>query len=183
MMGQKLSNMDTPKASVKKIAMNYGFILALISIAISVILFVTENHVDRPLWSSLMSIAIMILVLVYGIKAFKKDNGGFLSLGEALKAGLAIALIAGIIGAIYNYIFMTYIEPDFIAKTLEFTSEKMYEQNPNMTEEQAKMTMDMTEKFMSPGIMIAISIIGSLFLGFIISLIAGLIMKQPRPNH
>ncbi len=173
--------MDTPKTSVKNIAMNYGLILALVSIVISALLFVTESHIDRPIWASILSVILMALILFYGIKAFKKDNGGFLSLGEALKVGLAIALIAGIISAIYNYIFMTYIEPDLIAKTLEFTSEKMYEQNPNLTEGQAKMALDITAKFMSPGIMFAMAIIGSLFLGFIFSLIGGLILKQPRP--
>jgi type IV secretory pathway VirB6-like protein len=175
--------MDTPKASVKKIALNYGLILALLSIVITVILFVTDNHIDRPWWSSLLSFLLMLAVIVYGLKAFKAANGGFMSLGEALKAGLAISLVAGIIGAIFNYLFVTVIEPDFVEKMLDFTRERMYEQNPNMTEEQAEMALSMSEKFMSPGIMSAFAVIGSLFFGFIISLIAGLIMKQNRPEH
>lgn len=175
--------MDTPKASIKKIALNYGLILALLSIVITVILFVTDNHIDRPWWSSLLSFLLMLAVIVYGLKAFKASNGGFMSLGEALKAGLAISLVAGIIGAIFNYLFVTVIEPDFVEKMLDFTRERMYEQNPNMTEEQAEMALSMSEKFMSPGIMSAFAIIGSLFFGFIISLIAGLVMKQNRPEH
>ena len=39
----------------------------------------------------------MTLAIVYGLKAFKKGNGGFLSLGEGLKTGLAISLVAGAI--------------------------------------------------------------------------------------
>ena len=175
--------MDTPKASLKKIALNYGLILGLLSIVITVILFVTNNHIDRPWWSSLLSFLLMIAIIVYGLKAFKAANGGFMSLGEAIKTGLAISVVAGIIGAIFNYLFVTVIEPDFVAKMLDFTRERMYEQNPNMTEEQAEMALSMSEKFMSPGIMSAFAIIGSLFFGFIISLIAGLVMKQNRPEH
>lgn len=174
--------METQTASIKKIALYYGLLLGLISIVFSVIVYVTGNHLDRPWWVSLVSFIIMAGALYYGIKAFKDESGGFLSLGEALKAGLAISLIAGIIGAIFNYIFVTVIEPDFVTQMLEVTREKMYEQNPNITEEQAKMGLDMTEKFMSPTMMSMFAIIGTLFFGFIISLVAGLIMKQNRPE-
>lgn len=175
--------MDTQKASVKKIALNYGLILSLLSIVITVILFVTNNHIDRPWWSSVLSFLVMLAVIIYGLKAFKAANGGFMSLGEALKTGLAISLVAGIVGALFNYLFVTVIEPDFVEKMLDFTRDRMYEQNPNMTEEQAEMALSMSEKFMSPGIMSAFAVIGSLFFGFIVSLIAGLIMKQNRPEH
>lgn len=175
--------MDTSNGSVKKIALNYGLLLGLASIAFSVVTYVIGVHLERPWWVSVVSIIITTLFVVYGIKAFKKDNGGYLSLGEAIKTGLAISLIAGILGVLYSFIFMNYIEPDTTAQILEMTREQMYEQNPNMTEEQAEMALSMTKTFTSPGIMAAFGIIASLFFGFIISLIAGLVMKQPKPEH
>jgi hypothetical protein len=175
--------METQKASVKKIALNYGILLALLSIVLAVFSYVTDNHIDRPWWLSVISTLVMIAVIVYGLKAFKNDNGGFLSVGEAIKVGLAISLISGIIYAIYSYIFVTVIEPDFVNQMLVFTEEKMIEDNPEMTEAQLNMAMDMTEKFMSPMMMTAFAIIGSLFFGFIISLISGMILKQKRPEH
>jgi len=111
------------------------------------------------------------------------SNEGFLSIGESLKTGLAIAAIAGVIGSIFTYIFVTFIEPDFVVNMLEATRIKMIDQNPEMTEEQMKMALGMTEKMMSPGILVAIGMIASLFFGFIVSLIAGLIMKQNRPTN
>ena len=175
--------METQKASVKKIALNYGILLALLSIVLAVFSYVTDNHIDRPWWLSVISTLVMIAVIVYGLKAFKKDNGGFLSVGEAIKVGLAISLISGIIYAIYSYIFVTVIEPDFVNQMLVFAEEQMIEDNPEMTEAQLNMAMDMTEKFMSPMMMTAFAIIGSLFFGFIISLISGMILKQKRPEH
>lgn len=175
--------METKKASVKKIAMNYGILLAIISIVLSVLAYVTNNHIDRPWWLSVIGILVTVLVIVYALKAFKKDNEGFMSLGEAIKVGLAISLISGIIVAIYNYIFATVIEPEYVTQVLDFTREKMITDNPEMTEEQLKMAVDMTGKFMTPVMMTAFAIIGSLFFGFIISLIAGLIMKQNRPGQ
>ncbi len=175
--------MENQVASVKKIALNHGVILALLTIAVSVIVYVLGMHYDQPWWQSALNFVIMLAVIIYGLKAYKKDNGGFLSLGEALKTGLAISLIAGIIGSIFTYLFVTVIEPDFITNMLDVTRDKMIENNPDMTDDQMEMAMGMTEKMMSPGIMIAIGIIASLFFGFIISLIAGLIMKQNKPEH
>jgi len=174
--------MDTQKASLKKIALNYGLLLGLASIALSVITYVMGVHLERPWWTSVLGILIMVVFIVYGLKAFKQDNGGFLSLGEAIKVGLAISVIAGILGALYNFLFVTVIEPDFVTQMLEVTREQMIEQNPSMTEEQLEMGLSMSEKFMSPGIMSAMAIIFTLFLGFIVSLISGLVMKQNRPE-
>ena len=156
--------------------------LGLASIALSVVTYVMGVHLERPWWASVIGIIIMAALIVYGLKAFKQDNEGFLSLGEAIKVGLAISVIAGILGAVYNYVFVTVIEPDFVAQMMEITREQMIEQNPTMTEEQMEMGLSITEKFMSPGIMSAMAIIFTLFLGFIISLISGLIMKQNRPE-
>lgn len=175
--------METQEVSVKKIALNYGVYLALLSIAVSVIAYVTDNHIDRPWWVSVLSTLVMVGVIVYGIKAFKHDNSGFLSLGEALKVGLAISLIAGIIGAIFNYVFVTVIEPDFVTQMLDMTREQMIEQNPDMQQDQMDMAMGVTEKMMQPTIMSAIGIIMTLFFGFIISLVSGLIMKVNRPEN
>ena len=175
--------METQTASVKKIALNYGLLLALLSIVLSVFAYVTDNHIDRPWWLSVISMLVMIAIIVYGLKAFKNENGEFLSVGEAIKVGLAISLISGIIVAIYNYVFVTVIEPEYVTQLLQFTEEEMIADNPEMTESQLNMTMDMTEKFMSPMMMTAFAIIGTLFFGFIISLISGLILKQKRPEH
>lgn len=175
--------METQEISVKKIALNYGLILALLSIVVSVIAYVTDNHIDRPWWVSVLSTVVMIGVIVYGLKEYKNENSGFLSIGDALKVGLAISLIAGIIGALYNYVFITVIEPDFVSQMLDMTRDQMVEQNPDMTQEQMDMAIGISEKMMQPSIMSAIGIIATLFFGFIISLISGLIMKQNRPEN
>ena len=174
--------METQTASVKKIALPYGLLLSLTTIVISVIVYVMGMTYDQPWWQSVLNFVAMIGFIVYGIKAYKNDNSGYLSLGEALKMGLAIALVAGLIGSIFSYLFVTVIEPDFAVNMLDATREKMINDNPEMTQEQMDMAIGVTEKMMSPGILVAFSIVGSLFIGFIISLITGLIMKNNRPE-
>jgi preprotein translocase subunit YajC len=174
--------MESQIASVKKIALPNGVLLALTTIVISVIVYVMGMTYEQPWWQSLLNFAAMLWFVIYGIKAYKKDNSGYLSLAEALKTGLAITLIAGVIGSIFTYLFTTIIEPDFVMNMLEASRVKMIEDNPEMTQEQMDMAMSISEKMMSPGILTAIGIIASLFFGFIISLISGLVLKNNRPE-
>jgi preprotein translocase subunit YajC len=174
--------MESQTATVKKIALPNGVLLALTTIVISVIVYVMGMTYEQPWWQSLLNFAAMLWFVIYGIKAFKKDNSGYLSLAEALKIGLAITLVAGIIGSIFTYLFTTIIEPDFVMNMLEASRVKMFEDNPEMTQEQIDMAMSISEKMMSPGILTAIGVIASLFFGFIISLISGLVLKNNRPE-
>ncbi|SRX76295.1 DUF4199 domain-containing protein [Aequorivita antarctica] len=175
--------METQTASLKKIALNYGVLLALLSIALQVISYVLDVHIDRPWWLTVLQLLISVTAIVYGIKAFKTINAGFLTLSQSLKVGLAISLVAGIIAVIFNYIFMNFIDPDFIQKTLDFSREQMIENYPNMSQEQIENSLEISAKFMTPWIMSAFAIIATLFFGFIISLIAGLIMKKNPPQQ
>lgn len=175
--------METQQASLKKIALNYGVLLALLSIVLQVISYVLDAHIDRPWWLSVLQLLISVSVIVYGIKSFKTENAGFLTLGQALKTGVAISLIAGIIAVIFNYIFMNFIDPDFIEKTMQFSREQMIADNPNLTQQQIDNAMEISAKFMSPWIMSAFAIIATLFFGFIISLVSGLIMKKEPPQQ
>ena len=174
--------MESQTATVKKIALPNGVLLALTTIVISVIVYVMGMTYEQPWWQSLLNFAAMLWFVIYGIKAYKKDNSGYLSLAEALKTGLAITLIAGVIGSIFTYLFTTIIEPDFVMNMLEASRVKMIEDNPEMTQEQIDMAMSISEKMMSPGILTAIGVIASLFFGFIISLISGLVLKNNRPE-
>ena len=103
--------METQTASVKKIALPYGLLLSLTTIVISVIVYVIGMTYEQPWWQSLLNFLAMIGFIVYGMKAYKNDNEGYLSLGEGLKTGLAIALVAGIIGSIFSYLLLRLLNP------------------------------------------------------------------------
>lgn len=175
--------MKTQTPSVKKIALNYGVLLALLTIVLQVISYVMNAHIDRPWWLSLLQLFISVGMIIYGIKAYKTENSGFLTLSQALKVGLAISLVAGLISVVFNYFFMNYIDPDFIQKSLDFSREQMIEKFPEMPQEQIDSSMEISAKFMSPWIMSAIAILSTLFFGFIISLVVGLIMKRNPPQQ
>ncbi len=170
--------MENQQTSAKQVMLNYGLILGFAGILINVAVFAMGKTYD-PHWSVMViGILVTIAVIVMGIKKVKESNNGLLSLGDALKTGLGIALIAGVISVIYTFIFTNYIEPEYFERMAEVQQQKMLEQYPNMSDEQIENAMEMTKKMSGIGMTAAVSLIGSLFIGFIISLIAGLIMKK-----
>ena len=126
----------------------------------------------------IVSIVIIIGILVFAFIQYKKQNEGFLSLSEALKIGLGISLISAIVGIVYSMVLTEVIDPSTMQKSLDFQFETMRAENPEMTQDQINMARDMAEKFSGPFIRSAFQLIGALFIGFIISLIGGLIVKK-----
>ncbi|OAD44751.1 DUF4199 domain-containing protein [Polaribacter atrinae] len=164
------------QANSKSIIVNYGIILAGAGILLSVITYAMGAHL-KPHWSiSVISIAMTTALIVFGIKKYKELNKGFISWGQGVKIGVGICILSTLITAIYQYIFMTYIEPDFMQQAMELQNQVYLDSG--MTEEQIEAANEIGQKFQSPGILAAISIIGAAILGFIISAIASAIMKK-----
>lgn len=173
--------MEAQTAQPKKFILNYGLIFGIISVVLGVIMYVTNAHLNPHWIYNLIGFFIFVIMVSLGIKAFKAENGGFLSLGEALKVGVGIALIGGIITAIWSLILMEVIEPDYMEQVAEIQQEQMMERFPDMSDEQRIQASEIGGQFKSPWITIPISLVVNLFLGLVIALFAGLIMKQKRP--
>ena len=146
--------MENQQKPTKKIALNYGLYLGVASILIGVIRYALGMQYDHDMPFGILSLIIMAIILVLGIKKYKEVNGGLLTLGQGIKTGIAIALVGGVIGILYTIIFMSVIEPDFLAHKLEMAKEKMLD-NPSFSEEQIDNAIEMQEKFSSPGMIAA----------------------------
>lgn len=147
---------------------------------ISLITYVLELY-DESKWLNWVGMIVLVAGIVMGIKSYRdKENGGYISYGGALGYGTLIALFAAIITSFVNYIYLGYVDDGFITHQLMVQEDEMY--NSGMPEEQIEMAIDMTKKFMKPG-MIAISgILMTTFIGFIVSLIAGAFLKKESEN-
>ena len=164
------------QASSKNFIINNGVILGILGILISVILYAMGMHLD-PHWSSALGSGIFFVgLIILGINQFKNANGGFLNWGQGVKIGVGIAILAALISVIYNYFFITFVEPDFMTQIMEIQNKKLIDQG--MTEEQIEAASEMSKKFSTPLFTAAFGIIGSAIGGFIVSAIAAAIMKK-----
>lgn len=172
--------MEHTKPPIKPIAYTFGLYLALLTIISLVIRYVTG--LDQSWVISVISTIATIVIFYYGIKTYKVQNGNYLSIKDAIKVGLAMAVVGGLLGAIYAYVHYTFIQPEFIEAIREKAYLDMTTQNPNMTEEQLETGNKMMNIFTSPFFMGTMTLLFTLFFGFIISLITGAIMKKDNPS-
>lgn len=169
--------MENQAPAPGKFAMNYGIILGLIMVVIGVITYVTGFALEGKQWPQFLYYIIFPVVIIYAISQFKKSNANVLSLGQAIKVGLAIAVVSAIVYAIYGLIFNYFIDPEFMEQMMDVTRDKMLE-TPDMTEEMVDKQMEFIKIFFNPLIGTAMWIALSAFFGLIYSLIGGLVMKK-----
>nr|WP_315136758.1 DUF4199 domain-containing protein [uncultured Capnocytophaga sp.] len=177
--------METKNVNFLSIALRNGILLGLASVAFTVLLYVTDFlYTDNTLLAVitwLINIAISVVFIAIAVEQYKKANEGFLSIGEAIKVGVLVAVIAGVIGAIYQVIYATIIDPDYYDKVVEVAMKKMSAM-ANFNEEQLEEFQDKmyTNK---PSIVssFSTSIIFSAIGGLIISAIVGAVKKKEQP--
>jgi len=173
--------MNDQKQTTGKVALTYGTLLGVLSIIQAVILYITNSLLDQNWITAVIGFAIMIGMIVYGQKVYKNGNSGYMSFKEALKVGVGIAITGALIAAVYNFIFLTFIEPGLVDQIVEKQREAMIEQSPNMTDAQIEQGLAMASNFARPWVQSSFQIVGGIFFGFIISLISGLVLKKENP--
>lgn len=172
--------METTTTSVtpSSVGIRYGLLTGVVSVILSLILYVSGLEQSPARWLS-------FLVLGGGIflahKFFKEHNAGFMSYGQGLSIGATLSGIAGVLGAIFTYLYINFIDTEFIGRAMEKARADM-EARGNLTDEQIEQGLTMTARFMTPGLLFIGAILGTLFFGFLLSLLIAAITKNPRPE-
>ncbi len=172
--------MEENQPKTGKYSLNYGLILGGLSVAFSVMLFLQDAHTSRSPANTIISIALMAAVILWGIHSFKKANGGYLKLNQALKLGAGIALISGIVAIIYTLVLVNVLDTEFPVKIAELQRAADQEAGA-MSAEQIQQRYDGTVNyfwFTYPFILIF-----SIIVGLVIGLIGGLIFKKAKPAY
>jgi hypothetical protein len=167
------------KRSVWKETLNYGIILGLISVGLSVLTYMFD--LTFKTWIIWPSLLISVLVLYFLLRSYRDHyNNGYITYGKSVGAGVVINIYAAIITAIYVYVLYSFIDPGLIEKSLAVVEERLIEKGlPDSAIDQA---MQIQAKMMKPWFTTMMSTLSSVFYGLILSLIVSLlIMKKGNP--
>ncbi|EIJ37221.1 hypothetical protein JoomaDRAFT_0161 [Galbibacter orientalis DSM 19592] len=168
--------MENTQPTTGKFAIRFGLILGGIGIIFSLMLYFMDMQYDQGMGKQIVSTVFLVAIIALAIFQFKKANGGYLTLGEALKTGIGTALIGAVITVIYLLLYVNVIDPDFSTKIADIARAGMIENNPELTQEQIDTAVEMQQKFF--WVTYPIIFIFNIFIGFIVSLITGLILKK-----
>ena len=174
--------MENQTSTLKSHILQYGILLGAISVVFNLMLYFLDLHYTQESAVQWVNWFITISVTVLGIYNFRSSNEGFLALGDALKLGLGIGVIAAFFAIAYTFVLLNYLDPDTIEKTMEITQNKLMDENPEMSQEQLDQIIEMQKKFSGIGVISTVILVMNLVFGFIISLITGLILKRNRPE-
>ncbi len=108
--------MEENQPKTGKYSLNFGLILGLISVVFGLMLFFMDAHYSQDSANTVIGLVITTAVILWGIYSFRKANDGFLTLGQALKLGAGIGLVAGIVWVIYVLILSNFLDPAFASK-------------------------------------------------------------------
>lgn len=125
------------------------------------------------------SIVISLVFVFFGIKNYRdQENGGLISFGRALKIGMFITLFAALGFAIIDFIYTSFINPEFLEQYTQHMSESL--ENTYSGEELATKKAELTSSMeqMSSGFMAFIMFSTVVLIGFVISLISSLILNK-----
>jgi len=166
--------------------MNYGAMLGLALIIYSVITYIFDlvgPGFLRTILLSLASIAISVIGIILGTKAFRdKFNNGYISYGKALLTGILIASFAGFISSLYSYIFNVFIDPGYVARITKETQEWMIDMmaSKGMSQEQLDVMVQQMQNAPQPSPILTafLGVLMAALYGAIISLITSAFLKK-----
>lgn len=170
----------SPDAPIWSTAIKWGAISGGVGVVLTMIfynmgLMQPGGSAINGVITTLAVIGIGLAIVYLGLKEYRNANSGQLTLGRGIVWALGYGVIAGIIGAIFSYIFFSFLAPDFITETLELQMAQMEEQG--MGEEEMEVAADYTEMFMSPAVFAFFGFVGQIFYALIQGLVASLALK------
>ena len=162
-----------------KVNLTNGAILGLIGIVYSLVVYFLDLSFNKA--QGYIFIVVQFVVLFLLVKSYRDNyKHGMMNFGEGLGAGVIICLYYSIIIAVFTFILYTFIDTNLVNKQLAFAEEMM--QKKGLPQASIDAGMAIQKKIMKPAIIAPLSIFGSMFWGFLMSLIvAAFTRKEGNP--
>lgn len=166
------------KPSTARIAMKWGIISGLLSIFLFILMYNTSLW--KYTWlSGIIGLGLTIVILYLTLNDFKKQNSGFMTLGEGFGLGMLAVAVSAVISTLFQLVYVKFIDTSFYEKQANMLEEQYLEKG--LPEEQIEMMLDQMEKFNNSGLTFVFGIFAALIFGAIISIILAAILKKNPP--
>ena len=163
------------KVSVWKANLNNGFILAMIGIVYTLVMYFFDLLLNKT--QGYIFMAVLIVMLFFLVKSYR-DNylKGYITYGQAVGAGAIIFLYYAVISAIFMYLLYKFIDPGLTDKQLVMVEEEILKRG--LPQEAVDAGMKFQRKFLVPEIMAPFSIINNMVVGVIMSLLVAIFVRK-----
>ena len=173
---------DPSTVSFWPTAIRYGLIGGLISAVYGLVgnmtgLTMPGGSILSMVLMGLVGIGITIGVMVFAIKRHRDDDlGGYITWGRAFVVGLVASVLMSLISTIFNYVYVTFIDPSFLDTMMEGMEEMM--SGLGLQDEALEEALEETRKGFEPANMFTKGLLSAAGVGAVISAIVAAIMKK-----
>ena len=172
--------MEENQPKTGKFSWNYGLILGGVSLVFGIMLYLQEMHTSQSPVLMVVGILMAAVVVFLGVQSFKKANGGYLKLGQALKLGAGILLIGGVISILYQVVLVNYMDPDAPSKIMDARLGPSLQEG-KITQEQFDQQKKQSIQYWWMGY--PFILIFNVLIGLVLGLVFGLILKKDKPAY
>lgn len=169
------------KAHKWQLVAKFGLIYTLLSVALNLIMYISGTQLSLKFVSTILNFLVVFGSLYAGIVAIRNEvTNGFASYGDCLKSGMQITAAASILLTIYFYVFITFIDVDFIDNLMTESKKQLIESGA--TEDEIEAQMNAMAMVRSPWVLNLGGFLGNFFYGFVASLILAFFAKREDPD-
>jgi hypothetical protein len=134
--------------------MRYGLMAALVTIGIGLIFNLTnlidytDNSNPGNIASSVINWVAIIVAMVLAVKIHRnEDLGGFITFGRAFGLAFLTGLVVAVIGFVWSFVFMQFIDPSILQVVEDATRTSMVDRG--MSESEMEQAWGITKMFIS----------------------------------
>jgi hypothetical protein len=152
-----------------KIELKYGALYALATlfwISLEYLIGLHSTYIELHPFASFLFLFVAIAIIYQGIKARKEFQDGQITYGQAFLSGVYITIVAVLLSPLTNYIFHSFINPDFFNAMIA------------MSVEQMRLTEDMARAHFNLRRYTQLNIVFGLISGVVISSLAALVVRR-----
>lgn len=164
--------------SLFKIATKYGLIDGVLAFVLFLVMAMTGM---RQNWAStLISIAILVVLMVLAHREFKKGHGGVMTYGQGLGLGTLLTVLASVLSGILLFIYVSFINTGYAAAALKIQQTALEQRG--MSGAQLEQAMSVTSAMLTPVGIVVASLVTGVIVGFIVALIVSAFTKVSDPR-
>ncbi|WP_138481097.1 DUF4199 domain-containing protein [Dyadobacter bucti] len=165
------------KVSTARVALKYGVLGSVVIMIFTTIINVAGLSQNKILSS--LSFVFMIVAIVLSMKDFREQNKGFMSYGEGLGLGTLVSAVMGLLSSAFTMFYIQFIDNTLLTQGMDKVRSDM--EAKGMDDSQIDQAMELSQRFMSPGVVFAMGVFMYILTGFIISLIVAAIVRKEKP--
>jgi len=169
---------------IKKHAMNFGLIAALIGILYTLVGYIMDPELLVNWWAGLMIFIVYIVLFIMTSSKVKKEQDGFISFKDAFTGFVLTSIISGITAVVFNLLLFNMIDPEFGEQVKELQIEKSVQMMENFGADEAIIDKSIADLEATDNYAIGTQVKGffmMLMFNIIIGLIVAAVMKKNPP--